>query len=60
MYVSPVAAGLAACASAAALVTRGRGMAVCPRRLHVVTLGLVAAHLTLCVTTLGDAQLWLD
>ena len=60
MYLSPVAAGLAAYASLAAVVTRGRTMAPSTRRLHLVTVGVVAAHLALCVATLGAAQLWLD
>jgi len=60
MYLSPVVAGLAGYASAAALVTHRGGLPARVRRQHVVTLGLVAVHLALCVATLGAAQLWLD
>ncbi len=60
MYLSPVVAGLAAYASLTALVTHHGGLPTPVRRQHLLTLGMVAVHLAVCVATLGAAQLWLD
>lgn len=60
MYVSPVAAGLVAYASVTTLTLHRRRLPVAVLRLHVLSLALSAAQLTLCVATLGAAQLWLD
>jgi hypothetical protein len=60
LYVSPVAAGLAAYASVTALALHRGRMPVAVRRLHVLTLTLSTTQLALCVATLGAAQLWLD
>jgi hypothetical protein len=60
MYLSPVVAGVTAWASVTALATRRGGLATRARRRHVLTLAVGVAHLSLCVATLGAAQLWLD